>query len=75
VAVSPSGALDFLEASKIPFLAVNVRYQAKLEVFARLACVVAGATTPAEVQRTWKTLAEAQSLFGGRVVFLAPRSP
>jgi hypothetical protein len=73
VAVSSGPVLQLLEDREIVFHAIDLRYQAKLDVLGRLACVVAGGQTAAEVQRISKAFAEGQRRFGGAMVFLVPR--
>ncbi len=73
VAVSPDNVLRSLDESKIPFHFITARYQAKLNVFGRLMCVVAAGSTSAETRRLREKLDEANQRFGGQVIVLVPR--
>jgi hypothetical protein len=73
VAVSPDKVLAFLNDSALSCHEVYSRYQAKLEVFGRLECVVAAGANAEETRRISTTFAEAVRRFGGQVVLLLPR--
>lgn len=73
VAVSPEKVLAFLAENNVSLHPVTTRYQAKMEVFGRLACVVTAGSTRAETERIWQTLERAKQRFGGQTVLLGPR--
>ena len=73
VSVSPAAVEDFLAKNKIAYHEIITRYQAKLEVFGQLKCVVAAGTTAGETRRIHETLIEAGRRFGGEALLLVPR--
>jgi hypothetical protein len=73
VAVSPDKVLAFLADSRLSYHPIVTRYQAKLEVFSRLTCVVATGRSVAETNDILERLREANRQFGGTITTLAPR--
>ena len=73
VATSPQQVLDFLERSGMNHHTVYSRYQAKMEVFSRLTCVIGAGLSSEKVRMRFETFEEARKRFGGEIVALTPR--
>jgi hypothetical protein len=75
VATSPQRVLSALRRSGIPFYEVNERYQAKMDIFSRLKCVVMPVRPgePSDAGGGWPgQFAALRQRFGGRAIVLRP---
>lgn len=72
VSLSPERVLEILKQNQLRYYELNARYQAKMEVFGRLACIAVLASTEEESRRLRNVLEEGQKRFGGEVVVLLP---
>jgi len=78
VSVSPSAVLESLEKARLPFHEIHERYQAKLDVYDRLKCVVIPLKGLSETTETrdsashsaQRSLQKIHNRHGGRLVYL-----
>lgn len=70
--VSGRAHTDYIDASGLKYLPRLTRYQAKLDVYVNLECLVLIAETPAEYRKAAEVVSEGIERFGGRAVVFVP---
>lgn len=72
VTVSPDYVIEFIRTFEIVPAEIQTRYQAKLDVFSRVSCLVATATNRDQVRKLVTAFQSGAQRFGGRLVMLVP---